>query len=40
LLTICGAGLTADFETAMLIYIALESVIGILNAERSGIAFW
>jgi len=30
----------ADFEMAMLIYIALESVIGILDAERSGIAFW
>lgn len=39
-LILCGAKLTADFETAMLIYIALESVIGILIAVRSGMTFW
>lgn len=39
-LVVCGAKLTADFETAMLIYIALESMIGILVVVRARIIFW
>lgn len=39
-LTLCGTPAFASFESAMLVYIGVESVVGMVIAARAGIPFW